>query len=176
MQRRSLWSIVMLVILLLSLSACGGSEPAPDAVSSTGASMGASTGTTTQGGVSAPAAGQAPAYGETVEVPGGSYQVISPEDLDDMLAGEGLTLINVEPRYEAEIEGTDLYIPHLEIPQNLGKIADREAIIVLYSADGEFSKKGAEKLVSFGYSGIYDLDGGMEAWEAAGLPLLPAGE
>lgn len=172
MQRRFIWSVLMLVILLLSLSGCGGSEPAAGAVSSTGASAG----TTTQGGAAAPAAAQAPAYGERIQVPGGSYQRISPEDLDDMLAGEDLTLINVEPKYEAEIEGTDLFIPHLEIPQNLGKIADREAMIVLYSANGEFSKKGAEKLVSFGYSGIYDLDGGMKAWEAAGFTLAPAGE
>ena len=171
MQHRSIWAVVMLVVFALSLSACGGAEPAPVAVSN----IGASTGTTTQGGAASPA-GAAAVYGERIEAPGGRYQLITPEELVDMLADEDLTLINNEPGAAVQIEGTDLFIPYVEIPQHLGEISDREAMIVLYSADGEFSEKGALKLVSFGYSGIYDLAGGMEAWEAAGLPLVPAGE
>lgn len=171
MQRRSVWSVLMLLIVSLSLSACGGSGPAAQPAANAGGATGS-----TQGGAAAPVVGPAATYGEPVEAPGGSYQLISPEDLEQMLVAEDITVINAEPKPEAQIEGTDLFIPYAEIPQHLGEISDREAMIVLYSADGEFSKKGAEKLVSFGYSGIYDLDGGTEAWEAAGLPLLPAGE
>jgi rhodanese-related sulfurtransferase len=110
--------------------------------------------------------------GETVDVPGGSYQLISPDDLGAMLASKDFLLVNVHVPYEGEIEPTDLFIPYDTVAQNLGQLPDREARLVFYCKSGSMSETAVVKLVSFGYKNLYELDGGMAAWEAAGNPVV----
>ncbi len=109
--------------------------------------------------------------GERIEAPGGAYTLISVEELQAMLADKDFLLVNTHIPYEGEIEPTDLFIPYDKMPQNLAQLPDREAKIVLYCRSGDMSEQAARKLVSFGYSEIYVVDGGMVAWEEAGYPL-----
>ncbi|MGI6366897.1 MAG: rhodanese-like domain-containing protein [Anaerolineae bacterium] len=169
--------IVLLLLTALLLAACGGGTeepPIPGGGSSTGsgAQSGGSAAESTGGG----SAESAPSgeLGQWVEAPGGGYFSLLPEELEALLADREVILINVEPKASESIEGTDLLIPWLEIPQHLGEISDRSADIALYSADGTFGLKAAEKLASFGYSAIHHLEGGLAAWSEAGLTVVPA--
>lgn len=110
--------------------------------------------------------------GKQISVPGGSYTDISVAELQSMLENKDFTFVNVHIPFEGDIAGTDLSIAYNEIEQNLQKLpADKGAKIVLYCRSDRMSNIAAETLVSLGYTDIWNLEGGMVAWEQAGLPL-----
>lgn len=112
---------------------------------------------------------------ETQQVPvegGGFYTDVGPAGLARMLETKDFPLINVHVPYEGEIEPTDLFIPYTEIGANLDKLpADKNARIVLYCRSGSMSAIAARELVANGYTDVWNLDGGMIAWQDAGYPL-----
>jgi rhodanese-related sulfurtransferase len=126
-------------------------------------------------GVAACSSATAPDTGEVgqeVTVPGGSYTDVSVPELQTMLANKDFTFVNVHIPFEGDIANTDLSIAFDEIGQNLEQLpADKDAKIVLYCRSDRMSRIAAETLVDLGYTNIWNLDGGMVAWEQAGLPL-----
>lgn len=109
--------------------------------------------------------------GQQVTAAGGSYMDISVTELQTMLAHKDFTLVNVHIPFEGDITGTDLSIPYDQIAQNLDKLPDKSAKIVLYCRSGRMSSMAAETLVGVGYTNIWNLSGGMSAWEQAGLKI-----
>jgi len=110
--------------------------------------------------------------GETVTVEGGSYQNVAPDELNAMLRDKDFVYVNVHIPFEGNIADTDLSIPYNEIEQNLSQLpSDKNAKIVLYCRSGRMSAMAAESLVGFGFTNIWNLDGGMVEWEQAGYAL-----
>jgi rhodanese-related sulfurtransferase len=77
--------------------------------------------------------------------------------------------------YVGEIESTDEFIPLNEIEGRLDPFPQRDAKIVVYCRSGSTSAKAARELVRLGYSNVWNLKGGMIAWQEAGYPLKSAG-
>lgn len=50
-------------------------------------------------------------------------------------------------------------------------VPERDKRLVLYCASGARSALAVESLQRMGYSNVYSLDGGMAAYQAAGLPM-----
>lgn len=110
--------------------------------------------------------------GQRVSVAGGFYTDVSVAELQTMLANKDFILVNVHVPFEGEIAGTDLSIAYNEIEQNLGMLpAEKDAKIVLYCRSDRMSRIAAETLIDLGFTNVWNLDGGMVAWEQAGLPL-----
>lgn len=122
-------------------------------------------------GTASPAAEDSPAEGEFSKNADG-YADISVEQLAGMLDDEGLTLINVHIPYEGEIPETDLLIPFDEITDHLDQLPDKDAPIVLYCRSGSMSTSAARDLAVLGYTQVLEVDGGFNAWKAAGYELL----
>jgi phage shock protein E len=113
-----------------------------------------------------------PVTGETVTTAEGSYQNITPAELQTMLKERDFVLINVHIPFAGNIPGTDLSIPYDEIGRNLSELpADKSAQIVLYCRSGRMSEIAAQELVSLGYTNVWNLRGGMLDWEQAGFAL-----
>lgn len=113
-----------------------------------------------------------PVSGETISVAGGSYQNVTARELNSMLKIKDFVFINVHTPFAGNIAGTDLSIAYDQIEQNLSQLpADKNAKIVLYCRSGRMSAIASEELVSLGYTNIWNLDGGMDAWVQAGYPL-----
>lgn len=101
------------------------------------------------------------------------YVDISVEQLKPALANKDFTMINVHIPYEGELPQTDAFIPYNEIEANLSQLpADKDARIVLYCRSGRMSTEAAPILVNLGYTNVVELDGGMQAWQAAGNELI----
>ena len=122
-------------------------------------------------GTASPTAGSSPAQGEFSKNADG-YADIDVEQLAGMLDDEGLTLINVHIPYEGEIPETDLFIPFDEITDHQDQLPDKDAPIVLYCRSGSMSTSAARDLVALGYTNVLEVDGGFNAWKAAGYELL----
>jgi rhodanese-related sulfurtransferase len=113
-----------------------------------------------------------PRQGTRVSVEGGTYLSISPATLGSLLERKDFFLVNVHVPYEGEIASTDAFIPYDQTVARLALYpADKAAQIVLYCRSGRMSDLAARKLVRRGYVNVSSLDGGMTAWEKAGLPL-----
>ena len=115
-----------------------------------------------------------PVTGETVTVAGGSYQNIAPTELNTMLKTKDFVFVNVHIPFAGNITGTDLSIPYDQInaSENLSQLpADKSAKIILYCRSGRMSAIAAEQLVALGYTNIWNVAGGMDAWEQAGFDL-----
>lgn len=147
-------SVITFVLIALG-AACGGGDDSDD-------------------GGPAPAAG---AVGQTIPVSGGgSYTQVTPAELQTMLQAKDFPFINVHIPYEGEIAGTDSHIPFDQIMQRLNELPpDKNAKVVIYCRSGNMSTQAAQELVQAGYTNLWELGGGMVAWEAAGLPLITEG-
>ncbi len=104
---------------------------------------------------------------------GSNPTLITVEELNDMLKNKDFALINVHIPYEGEIPSTDVHIPYNEIEKYSDQLPqDKDAEIVLYCRSGSMSAAASKTLVEMGYTNVTDMQGGMNAWKAAGYELL----
>lgn len=146
--------IILTALLTLTLAACS----APVAVAPT-----------------QPAAPAQPLLFPTftpVAVEHGDYRQVSPMALSQALQSKNFTLVNVHVPYQGEIAQTDAFLQYDQISLHFDQLPDKAAPIVLYCRSGRMSAIAAATLVNAGYTNVWDLAGGMDAWEQAGLPLL----
>ena len=102
-----------------------------------------------------------------------SYTNVTPALLKQMLAAKDFFFVNVHFPHEGQIAQTDAFIPYDTVEQRLDKFpADKNANIVVYCLSGSMSTIVAEKLVQLGYTNVWNLDGGMIAWENAGYLVI----
>lgn len=102
------------------------------------------------------------------------YYTMDVNELEAALKAKDFVFVNVHIPFEGDVAGTDLSIPYDEITQEqyLTQLpADKDAKVVLYCRSGRMSAIAAKDMAALGYTNIWDVKGGMVAWEAAGLPL-----
>ncbi len=142
-------SVAVVIIPGILLAACSAQPAAPTAAPSTG-------------------------IGVPESAAGGAYTNVAPDQLAAMLRSKDFLFINTHIPYEGEIEQTDAFIAFVESgPQRVGEYPpDKGAKIVLYCRTGRMSSIVAEELVQAGYTNLWNLDGGMIAWEQAGYEVM----
>jgi len=99
---------------------------------------------------------------------------LTAEELHAQLETKDFLLINVHIPYAGQIPGTDAHVPYTDIDALVATIGDdRGTKVVLYCLTGPMSVAAGEALVELGYSRVFDLIGGMNAWREAGYELEP---
>lgn len=81
-------------------------------------------------------------------------------------------VVNVHVPDEGSIAGTDQTIPYDRVADDDRLPEDRSTPILLYCKTGRMSADAATALMDAGYGDVVYLDGGMDAWQAAGRPLV----
>ena len=99
---------------------------------------------------------------------------VSPAAANIALQAGGAVLIDVRERSEyeqAHIPGSIL-IPLAELPGRLSEIpADKE--VYVHCRVGGRSARAVDYLRTFGRPNSYNVSGGIDAWQDAGLPVAP---
>ena len=96
-----------------------------------------------------------------------TYHSITPEELSSVLAKENSIFVDVHIPKQEHIPETNLFIPYNEISDNLNKLpSEKDAPIVLYCRSGGMSRAAAYVLAEHGYTNVYDLVGGKNAYDA----------
>jgi len=114
------------------------------------------------------------ASGAPSNAPAG-VRLLDPAEFAEAIATDRVT-INVHVPDEGSLPGTDLAVPFDRITAAAGQLpADRSTPLAIYCRTGHMSAIAGPELTALGYTDIVELRGGMEAWQAAGKPLLPAG-
>ena len=117
--------------------------------------------------------GETAEVGTRVPVPGGAYTNVTAPELKRMLEAMDFFFVNVHIPYQGEIAGTDAFIPFDKVEQQLNRLpARKDAKIVLYCMSDRMSTIAAQTLVGIGYTDVWNLQGGMVAWEKQGYSLI----
>ena len=102
---------------------------------------------------------------------------LSPEQaLEEIKAANGdLVLLDIrEPHEHAEahLEG-DVLVPPVEVAERIDELApDTSQRLILYCRSGARSARAANLLQEqFGYDNVANVEGGILAWQEAGLPV-----
>jgi rhodanese-related sulfurtransferase len=114
------------------------------------------------------------ASGETiVQGQGGHWTNVTPDRLAEMLTHKDFTFVNVKTPYIGEIDGTDLYIPYDQLSARASQLpAVKSAKILVYCRSGVQSGQAAQTLLDLGYTNVWNLDRGMNAWQSSGRTLV----
>jgi rhodanese-related sulfurtransferase len=99
---------------------------------------------------------------------------MNPRQTADLLRTGDVQLVDVREPYEHEagrIAGS-LHIELQRLPEEAASL-DRERPIVFYCRSGSRSALAADAFVASGFD-ARNLDGGLEAWVGAGLPIEPS--
>jgi rhodanese-related sulfurtransferase len=117
-----------------------------------------------------------PGVGVVVQGNGGSWTNVNPDQLALMLAHKDFTLVDVKTPYMGEIEGTDQYIPYDQLTARASELpSDKRAEVLVYCRSGVQSAQAAQTLLDLGYTNVWNLDGGMVAWQASGRTVVDKG-
>jgi len=152
--------LLLLVALATLAAACGGSDTA-------GHSMAKPSSSATPGPPDT-------APGTVMTTPaGGHYVNLDPAETASLLERPDVTLVNVHVPYEGEIEGTDLFLDYQKAAAlESGLPKDKNAAILIYCRSDRMSGLAADVWADAGYTRLFNLVGGFEAWQEAGYPLL----
>ena len=96
------------------------------------------------------------------------YHKVSAEEAKKMI-DENSKIILLDVRSEAEYKekhihgATLLPLPELE-SKAATVLPDKDAVILVYCRSGMRSRNASNQLVSMGYTQVYDIEGGINAW------------
>src|ERR671914_2048497 len=100
---------------------------------------------------------------------------LDPRQADELIREGAAQLVDVREPYEHEA-GRIAGSLHIELQRLPGEAAtlDRERPVLFYCRSGSRSALAADAFAAAGFDARH-LDGGLEAWVSAGLPIEPDG-
>lgn len=135
---------------------------------------GSSAASTASAQAAAPAVPSSNAPAAQAAAPAVKLAQVSPEALQAMLAGSNDRVFVLDVRTPQEFAAGHVpgavNIPHDQVATHLAEIPKDEEI-VLYCHSGRRAGLAAEELAANGYRQLAHLEGDMQGWQKAGLPV-----
>lgn len=100
-------------------------------------------------------------------------QLVEPAEFSNLVKDGDNFLLDVHVPEQTHIPGTDAFIPYNEISQNLDKLPqDKTTPILVYCRSGSMSATASQELTDLGYTNVYDLRGGMNAYKESNVDVV----
>ena len=104
----------------------------------------------------------------------GGLRHLNPSEAAAVLSADGATLIDIRADYLVEMKRflvpSVAYATPADIPEALADLPHDRPVLVADSS-GVFTKAVATTLISTGFEQVACLNGGMIAWDNAGMPV-----
>ena len=104
------------------------------------------------------------------------FPTLTPDEFEQTIAGQNVQLVDVRTPEEYDkgyIAGAmNIDWKSKEFAANAVRMLDESKKIAIYCKAGRRSHAAAGKLYTMGYKNIVELEGGFEAWQAAGKAFL----
>jgi len=108
------------------------------------------------------------------EVQSADAALVEPTPFSALVEAPKTFVLNVHTPDEGSIPGTDAEIPFDQLERRTAELpGDRSTPLAVYCRSGNMSATARQTLADLGYTDVTELAGGMLAWEAEGLTLLP---
>ncbi len=103
-----------------------------------------------------------------------NYRTLTIDEFAEIMTNEPeqYAIVNVHIPYEGEVAETDMQIPYNDIEALTSALTDKNAPIILYCRSGRMSEEASLALRELGYTQVWDVPGGMNAWRESGRELL----
>jgi len=86
---------------------------------------------------------------------GGSYRVVSVQNLQTMLEDKDFTMVNVHTPWEGDIPQTDLRLAFDQIESNLDQLPqEKDTKLLVYCLTSGMAKKAISTLLDQGYTNL----------------------
>ncbi|MCL5435434.1 MAG: DUF1573 domain-containing protein [Patescibacteria group bacterium] len=105
-----------------------------------------------------------------------SYKDILPQEFDKILSTRKVFLVDVHIPEQKHLDGTNLVVPYNKIKENLNKFPKaKNTEIIVYCRSGRMSTEAAQALSQAGYTRVYNLIGGLNAYREShyGVYIAP---
>lgn len=111
---------------------------------------------------------------QTAEPGSAEYRTLTIDEFADIVANHSseYTIVNVHIPYAGEIADTDAFIPYDDLDALTAGLPDKNAPIILYCRSGRMSEEASHALVDRGYTQVWDVPGGMVAWQNSGREIV----
>lgn len=104
--------------------------------------------------------------GITTRATNNTVKLVSPMEFATLAKDKNAFIVDVHTPEQTHIPGTDAVMPFDQIQSNKDKLpADRSTPILVYCRSGSMSSKAAAEIASLGYTTVYDLEGGTNAYK-----------
>jgi len=102
------------------------------------------------------------------------YQTLSIDEFADIVQNrpDDYQIINVHIPYAGEVENTDANIAYNDLDALTAAIPSKDTPVILYCRSGNMSEQASRALVEQGYTQVWDVPGGMVAWQSSGRELV----
>lgn len=101
----------------------------------------------------------------TVEEEAG-VSLVSSQEFTKLAEDDKAFVIDVHTPEQAHIPGTDAFIPYDQIQENQSQLPeDKSTPILVYCRSGGMSAQASREIAELGYTNVYDLDGGTNAYK-----------
>ncbi|MBI4136487.1 DUF1573 domain-containing protein [Candidatus Roizmanbacteria bacterium] len=95
-----------------------------------------------------------------------SVELVDAVRFNELTKQENAFLLDVHIPEQTHIPGTDAFIPYNELEQYIDQLpADKTTPLLVYCRSGSMSQEAGKMLASMGYTTIYDLKGGTDAYK-----------
>lgn len=97
-------------------------------------------------------------------------KTITAAELRDLMQRQDIFLVDVHTPEQRHIKGTDAFIPYDAVEKYPDRLpTDKNTAIYLYCEGGPMGNAAARTLHALGYRNLTNLQGGTNAWKAAGF-------
>jgi len=95
---------------------------------------------------------------------------ISPEIFNELVQNPETFVLDVHTPEQTHIPGTDAFIDYTKIKDSQSQLpTDKNTPIIVYCRSGGMSAQASQDLLDMGYTQVYDLEGGTNAYKQTGF-------